>query len=239
MNCMCIVPARANSKGLPGKNKIMAAGRELVRYTLELASACTCLDKIVVSTDDEDIINISADYPRVEVPFRRPEHLATDTAATIDVVEHVLNFYREKLYVPDTVLLLQVTSPIRTLDDIKNCLDLLTENKEIDSIVSVEKIEEPHPYKMKTISADGCLQPLIKGTSSEIPRQILPPVYKLNGAIYLSRTESIYTHHSFFGSKCCPYIMSGCINIDRAEDLQQFARLVASGQEQEQEKIKA
>jgi CMP-N-acetylneuraminic acid synthetase len=224
---MGIIPARANSKGLPGKNKRMVGGKELVRYTLETADSCKLLDKIAVSTDDDDIMSMAREYRRVEVPFKRPAGLAGDKAQTIDVVRHVLDFYKEQGYIPDAVVLLQVTSPMRTAADIRNCLDLIGANPDIDSVVSVEKIDEPHPYKMKTISAAGYLQPLIEGTSSEIPRQLLPPVYKLNGAIYLSRIENIYSRHSLFGAQCLPYLMHGSINIDGEEDLNAFARFVA------------
>lgn len=218
MKLLCVIPARANSKGVPQKNKRIVGGKELVRYTFELAQNCKELDKIVLSSDDDDIIAISKEYSRVEVPFKRPAHLADDKARTVDVAQHVLEYFSKKQYIPDAVLLLQVTSPLRSLQDISNVIQILKEDAEIDSVVSVEKLDEPHPYKLKKITPNGWLVPFIEGTDSSIPRQLLPEVYKLNGAIYLCRTKALIKESSLFGRNTFPYIMSQTINIDAESD---------------------
>lgn len=115
------------------------------------------------------------------------------------------------------LVLLQPTSPIRKPKDIENMINLLKE-KNADACVSVTQFEEPHPFKLKSIDNDGYVKSFIDGTTSEVPRQSLPKAYALNGAIYITKIETILNEKTFLPQKTVPYIMDTNINIDSEED---------------------
>lgn len=216
---LAVIPARSGSKGILNKNIVDLLGKPLIYYTIREALKVRKLGRILVSTDSEEIKSISENYG-LEVPFLRPKNYADDHSRTIDVVIDILNTLEEKYReVYDYVCLLQPTSPLRHSTDIEACINILIENNN-DSIVSLCKIDEPHPIKMKLIK-DGLVIPFIEGSDSSIPRQELPDVYELNGAIYLSSVRSIKEKRSFFSDKCCPYIMppERSININNINDL--------------------
>ena len=217
MRIMAIIPARKDSKGVINKNKRLVCGKELFKYTFDLAEKCDFFDKVVLTTNDQEIIEAAANY-KIDVPYKREEELAGDSVKTIDVVLDVLKYYAQENYFPDAVMLLQITAPMRSVDDVKRVVEMFNKSN-ADSIVSVEKVDEPHPYKMKSINEDGEIKPFIEGTNSEIPRQLLPEVYKLNGCIYLTKTQILRDCSNFFGEKSISYIMKKTINIDCEMDL--------------------
>ena len=214
-----IIPARSGSKGIPNKNIANLNGKPLIYYTIRESLKADCLERIVVSTDSKEIAEIATSLG-IDVPCIRPKHLATDTSKTIDVILHMLDFLQSNdNYKPDIVILLQPTAPLREafqIDDAVNCLL----NSPADSLVSLCRLHEPHPYKLKSIK-DGFVQPFIEGTTSCSPRQLLPEVYKLNGALYIAYRDTLYKKQSFFGEKVLPYIMDDycSVNIDGPLDL--------------------
>jgi|CXWL01.1.fsa_nt_gi CMP-N-acetylneuraminic acid synthetase len=220
MNALALIPARKGSKGIPDKNKTLVQGRELIRFTLDEAVLATSLSKIIVSSNDEDILHIAADYPGVQA-LRRPERLATDETKTIEVIREVLDHLDGKE--PDCVVLLQATAPLRRAAQIDEALRLFTTaGTRIDSLASVARLLEPHPLKIKKIE-DGLLVSFIENGDSELPRQALPPAYRLNGAIYIARTTLIREKGTLLG-RTLPYIMDerDSINIDAPSDLVQL-----------------
>ncbi len=219
MKVIAIIPARAGSKGILAKNIVDLNGKPLISYTIEQALKVNIFDKIIVSTESMIIKKISEEWG-ANVPFLRSPSLSTDHAKTVDVVLEVLDTLLSKFGEKyDVVCLLQPTSPLRTLRDILNCVDLFNK-KSPDSVVSLTRISEPHPHKMKTI-VEGYVRPYQKGKDSSTPRQLLPEVYELNGAIYLTKTSVLKNERSFFGSNCIPYIMPKVrsVNINHPLDL--------------------
>lgn len=219
MSTLAIVPARGGSKGIPGKNIAPLGGKPLIRYTLDVAFQVDRIDRVLVSTDDMDIANVAREAG-CDIPFLRPASMAGDHARTADAVLHAINELQSRFgerY--ETVVLLQPTSPFRSVTDLEKAIDLF-DSLDHGSVVSVELIDEPHPYKMK-VMVGGCLRPLMEGTDSSIPRQELPPVYGLNGAIYISRVSDLNASGSFFSEPCLPLIMpwERSVNINGPRDM--------------------
>lgn len=212
---VAIIPARSGSKGIPNKNICVLNGRALIDYTVQVALESDRFDRVIVSTDCEQIADIARDCG-AEVPFLRPKSLAGDTARSIDAILDVLTRLPKKYKV---ACLLQTTAPLRTIFDIRNAIKVFEESGK-DALVSVAKFEEPHPYKLKAIK-DGQLVPFIAGKQSETPRQLLPQCYNLNGAIYLNKVNFLEREKTFFAKETVPFIMPAerSVNIDTKLDL--------------------
>ena len=145
----------------------------------------------------------------------RCDELSSDGAKTIDVIKDVIA--KGGLKDNDLVVLLQPTSPIRSTQQITDCVNLALQAGE--SVVSVAELEEPHPYKLKKIdNKSGALIPFIDGTDSEQPRQSLPTVYQLTGAIYVASVSTILSVSSLFSSRTVPYVTELFVNIDTPFD---------------------
>ena len=129
MNILAIIPARGGSKGIPHKNIQNLAGKPLIAYTIIAAKKSKLIDKIVVSTDDKKIAKIS-EACGIEVPFLRPKNISKDNSSTIEVVKHTLEFLRTNQdYIPDMIIVLQPTSPLRTTRLIDNAIKILRRTK--------------------------------------------------------------------------------------------------------------
>ncbi|HEY0031070.1 MAG TPA: acylneuraminate cytidylyltransferase family protein, partial [Bacteroidia bacterium] len=148
MKILYIIPARGGSKGLPGKNTRLLGKDPMIAHTILAAQNSAFKGTVLVTTDDEAIAAIAIKY-KAEVPFVRPDNLATDTAGTMDVIFHAINFYKEKNILFDLIVLLQPTSPLRTAEDIDNAMRLMTE-KNAGAVVSVCEAEH-HPLWSNTL----------------------------------------------------------------------------------------
>lgn len=225
MRILAVIPARGGSKGLPGKNIRLLGDKPLIAHTIEAAVTSACVDRIVVSTDDPEIAEISKRFG-AEVPFLRPEHLSGDLASAIDVVIHAIEYFSvNEGYVPDGILLLQPTSPLRSATDIRNSVEMFVETGA--SVIGLRKVSE-HPYLMKQVDESGEIQPLLGDLSIPSNRQQLPPIYMVNGAIYLSSPENLISHKSFYLPAARPYIMpeERSIDIDSLEDFNRAEAIV-------------
>lgn len=207
---LTLIPARGGSKGLPGKNIKEIAGKPLIVWTIQTALQSNWLDKIIVSTDNETIASV-ARQAGAEVPFIRPKHLASDNAKGIDVVLHAIHWFEEKGEYFDLLLLLQPTSPLRTVRDIENAIRLLFE-KQAKAIISVCENEHP-PYWSNTLPADHSMKNFINFDAIK-NRQKLPTFYRLNGAIYLSEIEYLKQNKGFWGAQTYAYIMPNERSVD-------------------------
>lgn len=220
LSVLAIIPARGGSKGLPGKNIRPLAGKPLIVHTIEQAQRSRYIDRIVLSSDDPKIIEISREAG-CDVPFVRPDELASDTATSMDVVFHCLknvdNF--------DIVVLLQPTSPLRTAGHIDDCIESLL-NEGVDTCISVAEVDKS-PFWMFTTQEDGMLEPLFEQTFSR--RQDLPRTYEINGAVYVSPTKILARNGSFISAKTRGYVMTReqSIDIDTADDFSRAELLVA------------
>lgn len=222
LSVLALVPARGGSKGLPGKNIRAAAGRPLLDYTVAAARSSACIDRIVLSSDDEAIMRV-ARASGCEVPFRRPAALATDEATSIDVVLHAL----DQLPPHDLVVLLQPTSPLRTAADIDGACRLLLQH-DAPACVSVTEAEQS-PYWMYRLDESAQLAPLLPAGERAARRQDLPPVYLLNGAVYVARADWLRRERTFVGPATVGYVMprGRSLDIDTLADFESFVRLVS------------
>lgn len=187
MNALVVIPARGGSKGLPGKNIKLLNGKPLIHYTIEAARSVFDDSCIYVSTDSEEIKEVS-EQTGLKTPFIRPEHLATDTSKTQDVLVHALDYY-EKVHkvTPEIVILLQPTSPLRSGEQLKAALSLYKEK--YDMVVSVKLTEVSPYYLLFEEDSEGFLKPSKEGQFNR--RQDCPDVWELNGAIYILNTNSL------------------------------------------------
>jgi CMP-N,N'-diacetyllegionaminic acid synthase len=219
-----IIPARAGSKGIPGKNIWSYQGITLLERAIRLGKACGRVGRVIVSTDDAQMRDVAV-RAGAECPSLRPSHLATDTATSVAVVEHVL---QECEVTDGHILLLQVTSPLRQLADLEALLDFYFKESAV-AAVSVVKWDEPRPEKMKKIEA-GKLLPYF-GKTYEGPRQNLPQPYALNGAFYLIQRNVFAAKRSFLPDGTLAYEMpaSRSHNLDSPEDLQILEAMLQAG----------
>lgn len=185
MNILVIIPARGGSKGIPGKNIKLLGGKPLIYYAIDVARAIVDDTHICVSTDDDQIIRVVEQYG-LSVPFIRPTELATDTAGSYGVLLHALSFYESKSEHFDAVVLLQVTSPFRTVNHVREALNLY--NKDLDMVVSVKETDSNPYYLCFEEDTEGMLH-ISKGDGHYTRRQDCPPVYEYNGAIYIINPE--------------------------------------------------
>ncbi|QUL99329.1 MAG: acylneuraminate cytidylyltransferase family protein [Candidatus Fermentithermobacillus carboniphilus] len=213
-----IIPARGGSKSIPRKNIALLNGRPLISYTIRAAQQSRSISRLIVSTDDSEIANISAALG-AEIPFMRPKELAQDSTPTIEVVLHALDVLEsDHSYCPDVVVLLQPTSPLRNSADIDHAVSIFV-SSEADVVVSVSRVEE-HPYNMYRIEG-GFLQPLIERDIRITLRQNYPEIYRLNGAIYVSKPQTLRRLRSFIAGRLVPYIMprERSLDIDDPTDM--------------------
>ena len=184
---LVLIPARGGSKGIPYKNIKLLNGKPLINYTLDLVKGIIPDDDVCVSTDDEKIIKVVEDYG-LKVPFVRPDELASDTATSLDVIFHAIKFYQEKGREYDYTLLLQPTSPLRTKEQLLECLDKIGK-EEFEMIVSV-KLTEVNPYYMLAEEDENGI--LKKSKESKFTRrQDCPDVWEYNGAFYLINNQAL------------------------------------------------
>ena len=219
---LTIIPARGGSKTVPRKNIQPLAGYPLVAYSIAAGFQAQQVSRVIVSTDDEEIAEISRAYG-AEVPFLRPVSLAQDETVDRPVFKHALEWLAEnESYHPEIVVQLRPTSPLRPPDCIDRAIEILLDNPGGDSVRGVIPSSQ-NPYKMWRISPEGNLQPLLDNDYEEpynMPRQQLPQTYWQTGHIDVIRTASILGKGSMSGDVILPLIMDPryAIDIDTAKD---------------------
>lgn len=208
---LAIIPARGGSKGVPRKNIKDLCGKPLIAWSIEEALKSKYIDRIIVSTEDKEIANISRKYG-AEVPFMRPQRLAEDDTPGVEPLIHCINWLQEnENYFPDYICTLQCTSPFREFRHIDEALERLWKEKG-DSIISVCK-SEISPYWMKNIK-DGKLVDFMKNSSIYKRRQDLPIVYRLNGALFIGKTDILLKNKNWYTDNTLAYIMGNEDSID-------------------------
>lgn len=218
---LAIIPARSGSKSVKNKNIRMIDGKPMLAYSIEHALQAKCIDRVIVSTDNEDYAAIAREYG-AETPFIRPAEYATDTALDYDVFYHALNYLEEREgYIPEIVVQLRPTYPIRRISDIENMVNYLRQHPEVDSMRCIAPAKEI-AYKMWHMDGQGILSPIMKEIPEcyNMPRQQLPKVYYQNACIDVVRTEVIMKKHSMSGDVIAGYEMSDNFDIDTEEEFQ-------------------
>jgi len=207
------IPARANSKGLPGKNIKLLNGKPLISYTIEEAKKSR-INRIIVSTDSLEISEISQSLG-AEVPFLRSAELSQDDSVIEDAILDVLEkLNKNEGYQPNMIVLLQPTSPLRKATHIDDCIKLLDEKK-ADSVVSVSEPME-HPAVMVNWDAQGKMNFLsdLFFQEQKTQRQGYPTFFFVNGAVYVFKIQNLIKNKSRYGEKTLPYIMRQIDSID-------------------------
>ena len=219
MNIIGIIPARGGSKGIPKKNIKLLGNKPLIQYTSDVALESRLLSKVILSSDDNEIIKVAKEL-KIEVPFKRPKELAKDNTPTLEAVKHVLDFYKKQNIFFDAVCLLQVTSPFRTLELLETALNKFIESK-TDSLVSVQEV--PHEYNPHWVFEENLSGNLTISTGEKIiipRRQELPKAYHRDGMIYITKTSVIEKENSLLGNSIAYVISSkeNYVNIDTPKD---------------------
>ncbi len=221
VNCLAVIPCRGGSKGVHRKNLREIDGIPLVAHTIHAANASKLITRTIVSTDDDEIASVAKEYGG-DVPFIRPEKYATDEAKSIDVVFHALNqcceLFKEQY---DYLILLQPTSPFRTSIHIDSAIQMLINDENAESVISVKEVpNECNPFYIYKILDNSYCQPLIE-SKEIVRRQEQPKSYVRNGAIYVVKVQNLLQNGSLIAAKNLAYEMDdeSSINIDTELDL--------------------
>lgn len=205
---LAIIPARGGSKGVLRKNIRLVAGKPLIAWTIEEAKKSKHIDRIILSSDDEEIISIARQW-NCEVPFIRPPELAQDNVSSMELILHALENIHEKF---DYLILLQPTSPLRLAEDIDGCIEKCYSRK-APACVSVNRPEKS-PYWMYYLDDKERMTPLIKQNSTILFRQKLPEIYALNGAVYVAKVDWFITTRKFVSDMTIAFSMPELRSLD-------------------------
>jgi CMP-N,N'-diacetyllegionaminic acid synthase len=224
MTVLGVITARGGSKGIPGKNLKLLAGKPLIVHTIEAATQSRVFDRLIVSTDNGAIADAARAHG-CEVPFLRPPDLARDDTPHLPVMQQAVAWLRDhEAYDPDAVMILQPTSPLRRPEDICEAVEMLRRTG-ADSVLTVSEVS-PHMHPMRTlrIAEDGTASLFVTGEPVRRRinrRQDLPPVWVMNGAIYAFRTAVLFADEpSLYGDRTVAIKMPAPygISIDEPDD---------------------
>jgi CMP-N-acetylneuraminic acid synthetase len=213
-----IVPARGGSKGVPGKNVRLLNGQPLIAYTAEAARESGVLDRVVLSTDSEEIADVGRAYG-LEVPFMRPGDLAGDETPMLPVVQHAIQTLAEAGWTADVIVLLQPTSPLRQPSHIRDAVARLRSSN-ADSVVTVVELPR-HLSPDYVMRIDGgVLKPFLPEGVRVTRRQDARPAYSRDGTVYACWRETIERFGNIYGERCEPLVIDAgeSLSIDSSED---------------------
>lgn len=200
-----IIPARAGSKGIPGKNIKPIAGLPLITWTIRQALAAKMLDKVIVSTDGEEIAQIALEAGS-EVPFLRPAEFAQDQSPTSDVVIHALEYFSQRGVNYEMVAILEPTSPLRKPSDIDRGITLLRQRPDAFSLVSVGEVHTEHPLIVKKIEG-GFVASYLPEAKKIYQRQQADAAFFPYGVLYLSRSKKFRELKTFYTERTLPMLI--------------------------------
>ena len=221
MTIYAIIPARGGSKGVPGKNIKQLGGYPIIAYSILAAKMCHHIDRVVVSTDSEEIVEISKRFG-ADVPFLRPPELALDNSPDRDFVIHALNWFRDHDTEPDMLVHLRPTTPLRDPDKVDEAIVSLQSRADITALRSGHELPEP-PHKMFTIKNGlfvGFFPDDPRPEYYNLPRQQLPSAYHPNGYVDILLTRQVRSRESLHGSAILPYITPHTVEIDNMNEFE-------------------
>ena len=205
---LAIIPARGGSKGIPRKNIMNLCGNPLIAWPIQAAKESIYVDRVVLSTDDPEIAD-KATQQGAEVPFLRPSELATDTATSVSVIEHAIEFLSRQGDQYDYCVFLEPTSPLTDANDVNQALHSLDSKRDIaDAIVGVSKVVSSHPVFDVRIDSNGLIRPFLdKGFVSPTRRQDLDELYFFEGSLYISDTRVLLAQRRFYHDRTLAYMV--------------------------------
>jgi|SRR5690554_5490702 CMP-N,N'-diacetyllegionaminic acid synthase len=204
---LAIIPARGGSKRLPKKNVLELVGKPLIAWTIEAALKSKHIDKVLVTSDDDEILDVSEKFGAATIP--RPADIAQDTSTSFEAIRHAI----ESMEKYDYVVLLQPTSPLRTSQHIEEAIQLLVD-RNADAIISVTEMEHS-PLWVNVLPGDNCMAGFLREEILNKRSQDLETYYRLNGAIYISQTTKLMDAGSFFlSNNVYAYKMSNTNSVD-------------------------
>ena len=232
-SAVALVPARSGSERVPGKNVRPLAGHPLLAYAIESALQSGVFERVVCSTDSEEIADVARWYG-ADVPFLRPTEYATSTSPDIEWLAHTLERLEERY---DLFALIRATNPFRGPQTVRRGLGQLLDTPEADSIRAVERVKQ-HPGKMWLLAEDGrTMSPLLDQSHLDVAwhagqYQALPEVYVQNSALEIAWTRVVSEHGTREGAVLAPFLTHGLegFNVDDEEDWERAERLVESGE---------
>jgi CMP-N,N'-diacetyllegionaminic acid synthase len=219
---LALIPARGGSKGIPRKNIYPIAGKPLIAYSIQQALESKYITRVIVSTDDEEIADISRKWD-AEIPFMRPAEISQDQSLDIEVFDHALRWLKENEdYQPELVIHLRPTGPVRNVADIEQSIETILAHPEADSLRSVH-IAKQNPYKMWFVG-NGLLKPILQLEGIlepyNMPRQKLPKTYSHDGTVDIIRPRTILEKKSMTGETILAYqINVPTYDLDYPEDI--------------------
>lgn len=235
---VAVIPARGGSKSIPRKNIKHLGGIPLIAYSIAAAKEAQLVDRIIVSTDDEEIAAIARDWG-ADVPFLRPKNLADDNTTDLPVFQHVVEWLRQSGEEPELIIQLRPTSPFRPQNCVDEAIKLLLNNKSADSVRGVTASGQ-NPYKMWRIK-NGILNPLLKSEFKEaynMPRQELPETFWQTGHIEAIRVNTLLGKQSMTGEQILPFVIEPVFAIDLDTLTQwQFAEFMVYDEELKKDRI--
>jgi CMP-N-acetylneuraminic acid synthetase len=230
---LAIIPARGGSKGLPQKNIKMLRGKPLIGWTIEQAKNCPYIDEIFVSTDSMEIAGVCRNFG-IDIPFLRPAELASDTASSMDVIEHVINSLEKEEKYFDYIMLLEPTSPLRKKDDLKNILEEVIDNTEADGLVTLGEVHMEHPMIVKRLNKYGRLIPYINEVKKITRRQDADKAYFPYGVAYVVKAGVFKKEKTFYTANIISYLIERWQNYE-VDDIYDFLCIEAILNEKEKE----
>jgi len=223
-----LIPARKGSKGITGKNIKMLGAKPLIQHTIESAIACEFLSTILVSSDCEDILQISSQFKGIETPFIRPDEISLDNTPTISVIKHAIEFYEKQQKTFDYVCLLQPTAPFRSKNLIHEAIVKIMETQ-ADCLVTVSKIPDAYnPNWAFRMHGEDQLFRVLEEEKLVSCRQELTPAFYRNGQVYIIKTELI-RNGILLGGKLIGLICEPGINLDTPADWKNAENYVKNG----------
>ena len=200
MNAMAFIFARGGSKGLPGKNIRHLAGKPLIAWSIEQARAVQRVERVLVSTDCQQIADVALQYG-AEVPFIRPKKIALDDSPEWLAWQHALNYLIEtEGLLPKVMISVPTTAPLRSVTDLNNCLDEY-EKGDVDSVVTVTSASRSPYFNMVKRNLDGTVSLVIPPSTEVTRRQDAPSVYDMSTVAYVLRPEFVLAHDSIFAGR--------------------------------------
>ncbi len=230
MKILGTICARGGSKGVPGKNIKMLNGKPLIAYTVEQALKWDKLDKLIVSTDDEEIAGVARQYG-AEVPFIRPKELAADNTGKLEVIRHAVKYLEDRGEVFDIVIDMDATAPLRKIEDLEGALNVFLQN-DADNVYTVCEAHKNPYFNMVELDIDDKAR-LSKtcGEGQIFSRQTAPKVYDMNASIYIYKKDFLLRTKTIHSDNTMVYIMpqERSIDIDTPLDFKFVEFLLKEG----------